>query len=87
MVRRIRVKQLQAGLFTTVGLRLIEPGVTGLQNLPLMFHDLDDVDFIGDALHPMFEKKLEAKGFAYFSGRTLAGYAYSPSHPSEHPRK
>lgn len=63
MVRRIRVKQLQAGLFTVVGLRLIDPAVTGLQNLPLMFHDLDDVDFVGDALHPRLEKSLEAKGF------------------------
>jgi TRAP-type C4-dicarboxylate transport system substrate-binding protein len=63
MVRRIRAGQLQAGFLTTVGLRAIEPAVTGLQNLPLMFHDLSDVDYIGAQLQPFLEQSMEAKGF------------------------
>jgi TRAP-type C4-dicarboxylate transport system substrate-binding protein len=63
MVRRIRLGQLQAGLLTTVGLSIIEPAVSGLQNLPMMFHDLDDVDYVGEKLQPMLQQKMEAKGF------------------------
>jgi TRAP-type C4-dicarboxylate transport system substrate-binding protein len=63
MVRRMRQGQLQAGLLTTVGLSQIEPAVTGLQNLPMMFEHLDDVDYVGEKLQPMLQKKLEAKGF------------------------
>jgi TRAP-type C4-dicarboxylate transport system substrate-binding protein len=63
MVRRIRQGQLQAGLLTTVGLSLIEPAVSGLQNLPMMFHDLKDVDHVGEKMRPMLQQKMEAKGF------------------------
>ena len=63
MVRRIRLGQLHGGLLTAVGLMNIEREIAGLQNLPLMFHDLDDVDHVGEKLHPMLEKKLEDKGF------------------------
>lgn len=63
MVRRIRLGQLQAGLLTVVGLQAIEPAVGGLQNLPMMFRDLSDVDVVGAKLHPMLEKKMEEKGF------------------------
>lgn len=63
MVRRIRQGQLQAGLLTTVGLSLIEPAVAGLQNLPMKFHDLEDVDYVGEKLSPMLKQKIEAKGF------------------------
>ena len=63
MVRRIRLGQLQGGLLTVLGLTSIEPDVGGLQNLPLMFRDLEDVDYVGDKLQPALEKKLEAKGF------------------------
>jgi TRAP-type C4-dicarboxylate transport system substrate-binding protein len=63
MVRRIRQGQLQAGLFTAVGLSMIEPGVSGLQNMPMMFRDLDDVDYVGEKLRPTLEKRMEEKGF------------------------
>jgi TRAP-type C4-dicarboxylate transport system substrate-binding protein len=63
MVQRMRLGQLQAGLLTAVGLADIEPGVSGLQLMPLTFRSLDEVDFIGQKLEPMLEKRLEAKGF------------------------
>lgn len=63
MVRRIRQGQLHAGLLTAIGLSLIEPAVGGLQNIPMMFRDLDDVDYINDKMHVMLENKLAAKGF------------------------
>lgn len=63
MVRRMRLGQLQAGMLTAVGLADIEPAVTGLQNLPMMFRSLEEVDYIGEKLQPMLEKRLEERGF------------------------
>ena len=63
MVRRMRLGQLQAGMLTAIGLAEIEPAVTGLQNLPMMFRALEEVDYIGEKLQPMLEKRLEEKGF------------------------
>ncbi len=63
MVRRMRLGQLQAGMLTATGLSEIEPGVSGLQFLPMMFRTLDELDYIGEKLQPMLGKRLEAKGF------------------------
>lgn len=63
MVRRMRLGQLQAGMLTAMGLAEIEPAVTGLQYMPMMFRSLDEVDSVGEKLQPMLEKRLEEKGF------------------------
>src|SRR5438552_10654840 len=64
MVRLMRVGSLHAGLLTAVGLAEIEPGVTGLQTLPMMFRNFDEFEFVNDKLRPMLEKRLAEKGFA-----------------------
>jgi len=82
MVKRMRINQVQAGLLTAVGLSDIEPGVAGLQDLPMMFRDLDEVEHVGGQLKPILEKRLHAKGFTvlfwgdtgwvhYFSNRPI----------------
>ncbi|MCU0784255.1 MAG: TRAP transporter substrate-binding protein DctP [Verrucomicrobia bacterium] len=63
MVRRMRLGQLQAALVTTTGLTEIEPGVAGLQTMPKVYRNLEEVDYIGGKLQPMLEKRMEAKGF------------------------
>jgi len=63
MVRRMRLGQLQAALVTTTGLSEIEPGVAGLQTMPKVYRNLEEVDYIGKKLQPMLEKRLEEKGF------------------------
>jgi TRAP-type C4-dicarboxylate transport system substrate-binding protein len=63
MVQRMNIDQIQAGMLTVVGLSDIEKAVTGLQNLPMMFRNLDEVDYIGEKLQPMLEKRLQAKGY------------------------
>jgi len=63
MVRRMRIGQLQAALVTTTGITEIEPGAAGLQMLPKAFRSLEEVDYIGEKLQPMLEKRLESKGF------------------------
>ena len=63
MVRLMNVETLQAGLLTAVGLAKIEPGVTGLQNIPMLFHDLNEFEAVNRELRPMLEKRLLEKGY------------------------
>jgi TRAP-type C4-dicarboxylate transport system substrate-binding protein len=63
MVRRMRVGQIQAGLLTVGGLSEIDPSVRALQNMPMMFRSLDEVDYVRAKLRPELEKRLEEKGF------------------------
>ncbi len=63
MVRRMRLGQLQAGMLTVVGLEDIEPAAAGLQNMPMMFRTLDEVDYVGEKLRPTLEKRMAEKGF------------------------
>ncbi len=63
MVRRMRLGQLQAAMLTVTGLAEIEPGVVGLQAMPKIFKNLQEVDFIEEKMEPMLEKRIEAKGF------------------------
>lgn len=63
MVRRMRVGQIQAGMLTVVGLSEIDASVSALQNMPMMFRSLDEVDYIRQKLSPTLEKRLLEKGF------------------------
>jgi TRAP-type C4-dicarboxylate transport system substrate-binding protein len=63
MVGLMKVNSLQAAMFSAVGLMEIEPAVAGLQNIPMGFRSFNEVDYVGDKLHPMLERRLEAKGF------------------------
>ena len=63
MVRRMRIGQLQGGLLSVVGLREIEPSIAALQNMPLMFRNWDEVDYVREKMRPAMEKKFLDKGF------------------------
>ena len=63
MIRLMRVGTLQAGLFTVVGLSEIEPGVSGLQGVPMLFRSLDEFEYVNEKLRPMLEQRLADKGF------------------------
>ena len=41
MARRMRIGQLQGALLSVVGLREIEPSISALQNMPLLFGSWD----------------------------------------------
>ncbi len=64
MVGLMQTGSLDAGLLTAVGLSEIEPGVSGLQNMPMSFRTLEEVDYVGEKLRPLLEKRLAAKGYA-----------------------
>jgi TRAP-type C4-dicarboxylate transport system substrate-binding protein len=63
MVKKLRIKQLNAGVFSVTGLSEIDPGSTGLQMLPLMFRSWAEVDYVRDQIRPQLEQRLHAKGF------------------------
>jgi len=63
MVRRMRAGQLQAALISVTGLREIDPSVTALQNLPMLFDSLDEAASVRAKLLPRLEKALSDKGF------------------------
>ena len=63
MVGLMQVNSLQAAMLTAVGLSEIEPGVAGLQNIPMGFRSLDEVDYVGEKLRPLLEERLAKKGF------------------------
>jgi TRAP-type C4-dicarboxylate transport system substrate-binding protein len=63
MVNQMRLGALDAGLLTAAGLAEIEPAVTGLQTMPMMFRSLPEVDFVSARLQPLLERKIESKGF------------------------
>lgn len=63
VLRRMRVGQIQAGMLTVAGLREIEPSVTALQQLPLMFRSWEEFDYVAARLQPELERRMLAKGY------------------------
>ncbi len=63
MVRRMRLGQLHAGLITIAGLGDIEGGVSGLQNIPMAYRSLDELEYVVGKMAPGYEAKMFEKGF------------------------
>ena len=63
VVRRMRIGQLNGALMSAVGLSAIEPSVSALQKMPLLFRNTDEIDYVGKSLLPQVERNLLAKGF------------------------
>lgn len=63
MVQRMLINQAQAALLTAIGLEEIDPAVTGLQYMPMVFRTLEELDYVAERLQPELEERLLAKGF------------------------
>ncbi|MBT9594841.1 MAG: TRAP transporter substrate-binding protein DctP [Vitreoscilla sp.] len=63
LARRMRIGQLQGALLSVVGLREIEPSISALQNLPMLFRSWEEVDYVRDKMRPAIEQKFLDKGF------------------------
>jgi len=63
MVSQMRLGALDAGMLTSAGLGAIEPAVTGLQGVPMMYRSLTEVDFVTGKLKDLLEERLEKQGF------------------------
>jgi TRAP-type C4-dicarboxylate transport system substrate-binding protein len=62
MVRKMRTGQLDGGALTSVGLGAIEKQLLVLQ-LPLVFRDYDELDYVRDKMSGTFQGMLDEKGF------------------------
>ncbi|MCX8109250.1 MAG: TRAP transporter substrate-binding protein DctP [Verrucomicrobiae bacterium] len=62
-INLMNVNSIQAAMLTGVGLSEIEPGVAGLQSIPMGFRNFEEVDYVGEKLRPMLEERLAKKGF------------------------
>jgi TRAP-type transport system periplasmic protein len=63
MVGLMQTGNLDAGMLTAVGLSEIEMAITALQNMPMSFRSLDEVDYVGVKLRPLLEERMLAKGY------------------------
>jgi TRAP-type C4-dicarboxylate transport system substrate-binding protein len=54
---------LQAALISVVGLREIEPSIAALQNLPMLFKNWEEVDYVREKMRTSMERKFLDKGF------------------------
>ncbi len=63
LARRMRIGQLQGALLSVVGLREIEPSISALQSMPLLFKNWEEVDYVREKMRPAMEKKFLEKGF------------------------
>jgi TRAP-type C4-dicarboxylate transport system substrate-binding protein len=63
LVRRMRLGQLQAATLTTTGIGAIDPAVVALQQMPLMFRSLEELDYVRTKLEPNLAKRLADRGY------------------------
>jgi TRAP-type C4-dicarboxylate transport system substrate-binding protein len=59
----MQVGSLDAALLTAVGLADIDRSVTALQNMPMVFRSLEELDYTVARMSPVLEKKLLDKGY------------------------
>jgi len=74
VLRKMRFGQIHSAGFTGVGLGQINPEVRILE-LPMLFRDYEEVDFITSSLYDEFSAKFEEKGFIIL-GWADVGFAY-----------
>jgi len=72
VLRKMRIGQVHAAAFTGVGLGEIVPAVRVLE-LPMLFRNYQEVDYVKGKLQPEFEKQFDAKGFVLL-GWAEAGF-------------
>jgi len=85
MVRRMRIGQLQGGLLSVVGLREIEPSIAALQNMPLMFRNWEEVDYVREKMRPAMEKKFLDKGFVVLAWGDAGWVRFFSKEPAVRP--
>jgi TRAP-type C4-dicarboxylate transport system substrate-binding protein len=63
MVRRMRAGQIEAAMLTITGLSEIDDSVAALQNMPMIFRNTGELEYVREKLRPQLEQKFKDKGF------------------------
>jgi len=74
VIRKMRVGQFHGGGFTGVGLGVLLPEMRILE-LPFLFRNEDEIDFVVNQLLPYFYKKMENRGYVLL-GWAEVGYVH-----------
>lgn len=62
-IRRLRLGQLQAATLSAAGLSSIDSAVGAIEKIPLLYHSLDEMEYVCSKMQPDLEQRLEQKGF------------------------
>jgi TRAP-type C4-dicarboxylate transport system substrate-binding protein len=73
-IRKIGIGQLDGAAITAAGLAMIDPSILVL-NVPMLFENEDEIDYVANKMWPYFQKKFEAKGFR-LAERGEVGWIY-----------
>jgi TRAP-type C4-dicarboxylate transport system substrate-binding protein len=85
IVKRMNVGELQAAMLSVGGLTEIDPAVAALQEIPMLFHSLDETTYVVDRLRPELEKRLLAKGFVTLFWGDSGWVRFFSRNPAIHP--
>lgn len=85
LVRRARLGQLQAATLTVTGLREIDPGVSALQQMPMMFRTLEEAAYVRDKLAPTLAARLAERGFRVLFWGDAGWVRYFTKVPAQRP--
>jgi TRAP-type C4-dicarboxylate transport system substrate-binding protein len=81
----MRIGQLNAALLSVVGLRDIEPSVSALQSLPLMFRDWEELDYVREKLRPELEQAFLKKGYVALGWGDAGWVRFFSKEPASRP--
>ncbi|MDR1238734.1 MAG: TRAP transporter substrate-binding protein DctP [Treponema sp.] len=62
VLRKLRMNQIQAAMFTSIGLNAVTPEVMAL-SYPLLIHNNEELDVVLEKIRPELETRLERSGF------------------------
>jgi len=85
VVRKMRLGTLNAGLLATTGLADIERSVLAMQ-IPMLYEDYDEADWVQAKMTPSLEAQFEAKGFvvlAWVDGGWVHFFTKTPARTPE----
>jgi TRAP-type C4-dicarboxylate transport system substrate-binding protein len=85
MVGLMQTGNLDAGLLTADGISQIDSAALALQIMPMAFHNLDEVDFVGEKLRPQLEARLLAKGYIVLFWSDSGWVRFFSKSPVVHP--
>jgi TRAP-type C4-dicarboxylate transport system substrate-binding protein len=80
MIRKMRIKQLQAAAISDAGLAQIDRGAYALM-IPGMFDSYAEWDYVRSKANPAMEKKLEQKGFVVLTWSSLGWVHFFSKEP------
>ena len=85
LVRRMRLGQLQAAALTGVGIGEIDPAISALQEVPMLFRTLDEFEAVRTRMEPVLARRLAERGFVVLFWGDAGWVRFFTRRPALHP--